>query len=90
MTWALKQKKKRTVTTQRSRRVGDMTTGELRALIEGLIDHKLARGNAEPLSERAITASMRQRAISAAGRFHSGHSDISIHHDDHLCTSYLK
>jgi hypothetical protein len=36
---------------------------------------------------RAITARMKQRAVSAAGRFHSGHSDISAKHDDYLAAS---
>ena len=85
-----------TVTRKRLRataktRVADMTTDELRAMIEKLIDRKLARltpaSNQTP--ELRITTQMRQRALSAVGRFHSGHRDISANHDEYLTTSYL-
>jgi hypothetical protein len=69
-----------------SRRVKDMTSDELRTLIETLIDHKFT---IERLgTQRPITAEMRRRAISAAGRFRSGQADVSIRHDDHLIASY--
>jgi hypothetical protein len=29
-----------------------------------------------------------QRALAVVGRFHSGKSDISVHHDDYLAESY--
>ncbi len=84
-----KQKKKRARPTVRSRRVGDMTTAELRAMIEALIDRKLVKTSA--VSPRpTITAPMKRRAISAAGLYRSGHSDISSQHDDYLSASILK
>lgn len=71
------------------RRVAEMTTDELRAMIEKMIDRKLGNGNAiQPKNQ--ITPAMRQRAISAAGRFRSGRSDVSRQHDDHLTASYLE
>src|SRR5438105_12362259 len=62
-----------------ARRVVDLTTDELRALIEQLIEHKLAEFSSMPTrsTENLISPQMRQRAASAAGRFHSGLSDIS-------------
>ncbi len=33
-------------------------------------------------------AETRQRAIEAAGKFHSGHSDIAKHHDDYLTEAF--
>ncbi|MBM3127842.1 MAG: hypothetical protein FJ009_04305 [Chloroflexi bacterium] len=64
----------------RPRRVADMTPDELCALIEKMIDRKLANGSpAQPKSK--ITPAMRQRAISAAGRFRSGRADVSRQHD---------
>ncbi len=32
----------------------------------------------------------RQRAIAVAGRFHSGQSDLSVNHDNHLAEVYKK
>jgi hypothetical protein len=84
MALATKPKKTRA----RPRRVMDMTPDELRALIETLIDRKLANGGVT--SKLSVTPAMRQRAISAAGRFCSGHSEISQRHDEHLSASYLK
>jgi len=69
-----------------------MTSDELSAMITDLIERKMAEWNS--LSPRSpknlITRQMRERAVSAAGRFHSGHSDTSINHDVVLATSYLK
>lgn len=92
MASTLSQKSRRTRTAiQRTRKVANMTPDELRAMIETLIDHKLTTINPTPAPspEQAVTAQMRQRAISAAGRFRSGHPDISANHDDYLTTSYL-
>jgi|YNPNPStandDraft_1061719.scaffolds.fasta_scaffold420066_1 hypothetical protein len=72
---------------ERSRRVKDMTLDELRALIEMLIDRRLEE-NMTP--RRPITATMRRRAIAAAGRFRSGCSNISNQHDEYLVASYSK
>ncbi len=83
MTLATKSKKPRA----RPRRVMDMTTDELRALIETLIDRKLAN---EHIAKRSITPTMRQRAIAAVGRFRSGYSNISQQHDEHLSASFLQ
>lgn len=69
-----------------SRQVTDMTPDELRLLIETLIDHKFALGH--PVVKRPITAAMRRRAISAAGRFRSGQSNVSVQHDEDLVASY--
>ena len=90
MALTLKQKRKRASTVSRPHPIANMTTDELRALVEAMIDRKLAKFNRTrtPLPSRAITARMRQRAVSAAGRFHSGHADISAHHDDYLAASY--
>jgi hypothetical protein len=70
--------------------VVDLTADELRAMIEQLIEHKLAEFRPWPTrsKENMVTAQMRQRAASAAGRFHSGLSDISGKHDDYLLTAY--
>ena len=87
---ALRQKRARIRAARHPHTVADMTADELREMIEELIDRKLAE--LAPASAggipRWITASMRQRAMSAAGRYHSGHSDISIDHDKHLAESY--
>lgn len=83
MALATKTKKMRA----RSRRVADMTTDELRALIETLIERKIGNGNR---TKRVITPTMRQRAISATGRFRSGSSDISRQHDEHLSAGFLE
>lgn len=39
-------------------------------------------GLSEPAEER------RKRALAAAGRFHSGLSDLSVRHDDHLADAF--
>jgi len=71
--------------------VADLTTDELRAMIEQLIEHKLAEFSPMPTrsTENKVSPQMRQRAASAAGRFHSGLSDISGKHDDYLLMGYL-
>lgn len=75
----------------RPRRVADLTTDELRKMIGQLIEDKFAEFKPLParVTEYKVTAQMRQRAVAAAGRFHSGYSDISDKHDEHLVTSYL-
>lgn len=90
MALTLKQKRKRTTVTSRTRRVASMTTDELRAFVEAMIDRKLADLNRTRMhsGERVVTARMKQRAISVAGRFHSGRSDISAKHDDYLAAGY--
>jgi hypothetical protein len=84
-------KRTRSRAASRTRRVADMTIGELREMIEKSVERKLAKVN--PLSasstKKTITVQMRQRARSATGRFHSGFSDISSKHDEHLVASYL-
>ncbi|MDE3088406.1 MAG: hypothetical protein KGJ80_03325 [Chloroflexota bacterium] len=68
-----------------------MTIDELREMIEQSVERKLAKANPPTASsaEKTITAQMRQRARAAAGRFHSGFSEISSKHDEHLVVSYL-
>jgi hypothetical protein len=75
----------------RPRRVADLTTHELRKMIGQLIEDKLAEFDprAARVTESIVTVQMRQRAVAAAGRFHSGYSNISDKHDEHLATSYL-
>jgi hypothetical protein len=67
-----------------------MTTDELRVMIEKLIDRRLTDSLAGRTSERTISRQMRERALSAVGRFHSGHADVSASHDDHLAASLLE
>ncbi len=85
----LTRKKPRRNSTRRTK-VANMTREELRDMIETLIDHKLSEiVTGEPRqSAKKITSEMRQRAIAAAGRFLSGHLDISIEHDEYLATDY--
>lgn len=84
-------KRKQSPSAARPRRVGDLTTDELRGMIEQLIERKLEKISLAPMhaSKRTITGKMRERATSAAGRFHSGFSDISSNHDDFLTTDSL-
>ena len=84
-------KRTRSRAAPQSSRVADLTTGELRGMIEQLIEQKLAEFSPLPMrsTEKTITSQMRQRAVSAAGRFHSGLSGISSQHDDFLNASYL-
>ena len=89
MASTLRQKKVRVRPIQPSSKVADMTTAELRAMIEALIDRKLARVNPAPIhTARAVTTRQRQRAQAATGRFRSGRSDISVNHDEYLSSSY--
>ena len=85
----LKQKKKHIPIT-RSRRIADMSAAELRTLVESMIDRKLAKVNkTRPRpTTRQVTSQMKRRALSSTGRFHSGHIDIAIKHDDYLAASY--
>jgi hypothetical protein len=39
-------------------------------------------------SHRPDSVAVRQRAIEAAGKFHSGVPDLAVHHDDYLSESY--
>lgn len=89
MTLAVKQKRKRAPATRRAPRVSDMTAAELGAFIETLIDRKLADLN-RIQSADTISARAKRKAMSAAGRFHSGHKDISSNHDEYLVTSFGK
>ncbi len=81
-----RRKRTRSRTAPRPRRVADLTTDELREMIEQLIKSKLAEFNPLPMRspENIVTTRMRQRAVFAAGRFHSGSSDISGNHDNYL------
>jgi hypothetical protein len=51
-------------------------------LIRRAVDLFTASTNADNLQER------RQRALAAAGRFHSGHEDIAARHDDYLAEAF--
>lgn len=51
-------------------------------LIRRAIDLFTASPEAGNLQER------RQRALAAAGRFHSGHDDIATRHDDYLAEAF--
>ena len=51
-------------------------------LIRQGVDALLAEVHKPDLAER------RRRAIAAAGHFHSGKNDLSIHHDDYLAEAY--
>lgn len=84
-------KRIRSRTAPQSPRVADLTTDELRGMIEQLIEQKLVEFSPLQMTstEKTITSQMRQRAVSAAGRFHSGLSDISSQHDEFLNASYL-
>ena len=87
---ALTQKRKRAQTVRRRRKVADMTPDELSTMITDLIERKMAEWNTPSSTKSLITKQMRKRAVSAAGQFHSGHSDTSINHDGFLTTSYSK
>ena len=51
-------------------------------LVREGVDNVLAQIELGAPSDRA------QRAIAAAGRFHSGRSDVARRHDDYLVTAY--
>ena len=51
-------------------------------LIRQSVDNLIRETSEVDMAER------RQRAIAAAGRFHSGRTDISTHHDDYLTEAY--
>ncbi len=87
---ALAQRKRRTCPARRTRKMVELTAEELRSLIENLIDRKLASHLTTPARplKHTITAPMRQRALSAAGRFRSGYPDLSTRHDEYLSEDY--
>ncbi len=73
------------------RRVADLTTDELREMLDQVIEQKLVAFGGIPIqTEKQVNAEMRQRASAVAGRFHSGRSDISEEHDQYLAASYLE
>ncbi len=52
------------------------------ALIRESVDHLILQSGSIDMAER------RARAIAAAGRFHSGQSNVSTRHDHHLAEAY--
>lgn len=52
------------------------------ALIRDSVDNILRSQSAVSSDEQV------RRALEVVGRFHSGKSDISVHHDDYLAESY--
>ncbi len=51
-------------------------------LIRQSVDHLIRQSGSIDVEER------RRRAIAAAGRFHSGQSNVSTEHDRHLAEAY--
>ncbi len=51
-------------------------------LVRNGVDHILGH------AERAEHGDRAQRTVSAAGRFHSGHTDVARRHDAYLATAY--
>ena len=52
---------------------------------------ELIRRSVDELLQEAVgtdIAERRRRALAAAGRFHSGKTDISTNHDDYLAEAY--
>ena len=52
---------------------------------------ELIRRSVDELLQKAVGADLaerRRRALAAAGRFHSGKTDISTNHDDYLAEAY--
>jgi Arc/MetJ-type ribon-helix-helix transcriptional regulator len=52
---------------------------------------ELIRRSVDELLQKAVggdLAERRRRALAAAGRFHSGKTDISRNHDDYLAEAY--
>ncbi|NOR83394.1 MAG: ribbon-helix-helix protein, CopG family [Ardenticatenales bacterium] len=52
---------------------------------------ELIRRSVDELLQKAVGADLaerRRRALAAAGRFHSGKTDISRNHDDYLAEAY--
>lgn len=52
---------------------------------------ELIRRSVDELLQKAVgteLAERRRRALAAAGRFHSGKTDISTNHDDYLAEAY--
>ena len=52
---------------------------------------ELIRRSVDELLQKAVGTDMaerRRRALAAAGRFHSGATDISTNHDDYLAEAY--
>ncbi len=91
MASTVSRKRTRSRATPAQRRVADMTLDELREMMDQLIEAKLVEFGGVPRNgEKQVTAEMRERAARAAGRFHSGSSDISQEHDRYLETTYLK
>ncbi len=63
------------------------------AATKGVSVAELIRQGVEVLLHSTGTISpeeQRQRAIAVAGRFHSGRSNLSIKHNDHLAEVYKK
>jgi hypothetical protein len=50
--------------------------------------HPTSASFSAELSEEIDTEERRRRAIAAAGRFHSGASDISVDHDEYLVETF--
>lgn len=92
MASTVSRKRTRSRTVPSRRRVADLTMDELREMLDQVIEQKLVEfgGVPKPSAEKRVTAEMRQRAASVAGRFHSGASNISEDHDRFLATSYLE
>ena len=51
-------------------------------IIRQAVDERLRVAGADDLEQR------KRRALAAAGRFHSGHSDLSAEHDRHLAEAF--
>ena len=51
-------------------------------LIRRAVDHFTISPDADTIAER------KKRALAAAGSFHSGHSDVSEHHDEYLADAF--
>jgi hypothetical protein len=51
-------------------------------IIRQAVDERLRAASGIDLRQR------KQRALAVAGRFHSGHSDLSVEHDRHLAEAY--
>ncbi len=92
MASTVSRKRARSRTAQSRRRVADLTTDELREMLDEVIEEKLAKlGGIQARSPGTrVDAEMRRRAGAVAGKFHSGRSDISEEHDRYLAAGYME
>jgi hypothetical protein len=64
------------------KRLADRHSASVAEMVRRAIDELLAR------QHEVSRAELKQRALAVAGRYRSGRSDISRHHDDYLAEAF--